>query len=347
MLAMRAYMRAKTIEGVLDETIAAKVGLEGRQIDDMYQIMAIANYEDRFVIPTVHSNYVHTLLSIPSLLNASHLLDLRDDPGPASTDPTVPNYLVAHSRSARFLAAQGYEYVFFPSHWWQATRHAPDADLEFEVWPDFRLLREMSRTELRRTLERGSVLGQFKHDYVIDADYLRGTFAGLARVPAMPRPTFTFAHLIHPHRPYLFDHECRPAPMPTREARAEPKQAYLDQVVCLNGLLLALVTTLLRDSPEPPVILIQGDHGSNTLRYTEDPAAATKPAAARERLGAFGAYYLPGGGAQAFGDTVTVVNVLGNVLRFYLGADLPREPDDMYRSLERLPYRLRQVTALR
>src|SRR5512134_3363377 len=45
MLAMRAYMRAKTIDGVLDETIAARVGLNGQQIEDMYQIMAIANYE--------------------------------------------------------------------------------------------------------------------------------------------------------------------------------------------------------------------------------------------------------------------------------------------------------------
>ena len=54
MLAMRAYMRAKTIDGVIDEAIAAKVGLTGQQIEDMYQIMAIANYEDRFVIPTAH-----------------------------------------------------------------------------------------------------------------------------------------------------------------------------------------------------------------------------------------------------------------------------------------------------
>jgi hypothetical protein len=325
--------------GILRE----RYGFDNRAFEDSLRHLG-------FLIPTVvHSNYVHTLLSIPSLLNASHLLDLRVDPGPGSTDPTVPDYLVAHNRGARFLEAQGYQYVFFPSHWWQATRHAPDADVEFDPWPNFELLREMTRTELRRTLQRGSVLGQFKHDYRIDADYLRRTFAGLARVPAMPRPTFAFAHLIHPHRPYLFDHQCRPAPMPTREApRArEPKQPYLDQVGCLNGLLLDLVTTLLRDSPEPPVILIQGDHGSNTLRYTEDPSAATRPEAARERLGAFGAYYLPGGGAREFGDTVTAVNVLGNVLRFYLGADLPREPDDMYRSLERLPYRLLPVTALR
>ena len=54
MLAMRAYMRAKTIDGVIDEEIARRVGLTAQAIEDMYQIMAIANYEDRFVIPTAH-----------------------------------------------------------------------------------------------------------------------------------------------------------------------------------------------------------------------------------------------------------------------------------------------------
>ena len=54
MLAMRAYMRAKTIDGVIDESIAKKVGLSGLQIEEMYHVMAIANYEDRFVIPTAH-----------------------------------------------------------------------------------------------------------------------------------------------------------------------------------------------------------------------------------------------------------------------------------------------------
>jgi len=52
MLAMRAYMRAKSVLGRTDESIAARVGLTGAAIEDMYQIMAIANYEDRFVIPT-------------------------------------------------------------------------------------------------------------------------------------------------------------------------------------------------------------------------------------------------------------------------------------------------------
>ena len=58
MLAMRAYMRSKTVEGVIDEGIAEKVGLSGRVIEDMYKIMALADYEDRFVIPTTHREHV-------------------------------------------------------------------------------------------------------------------------------------------------------------------------------------------------------------------------------------------------------------------------------------------------
>ena len=54
MLAMRAYMRAKTVDGVIDEGIAERVGLSPALIEDMFHIMSIANYEDRFVIPTAH-----------------------------------------------------------------------------------------------------------------------------------------------------------------------------------------------------------------------------------------------------------------------------------------------------
>ena len=54
MLAMRAYMRAKTIDGVIDHAIARSVGLESLEIEEMYRIMAIANYADRFVFPTAH-----------------------------------------------------------------------------------------------------------------------------------------------------------------------------------------------------------------------------------------------------------------------------------------------------
>ena len=58
MLAMRAYMRARTVEGVIDEAIAERVGLSSRDIDEMYRLLALAAYEDRFVIPTTHREQV-------------------------------------------------------------------------------------------------------------------------------------------------------------------------------------------------------------------------------------------------------------------------------------------------
>jgi nitrate reductase beta subunit len=57
MMAMRQYMRSKTVDGVIDEAVAEKVGLSGNEIEEMYRIMAIANYEDRFVIPTTHREH--------------------------------------------------------------------------------------------------------------------------------------------------------------------------------------------------------------------------------------------------------------------------------------------------
>ncbi len=57
MLAMRIYMRARHVEGRRDTDVLDAVGLTEAQVEDMYQTMAIANYEDRFVIPTTHREY--------------------------------------------------------------------------------------------------------------------------------------------------------------------------------------------------------------------------------------------------------------------------------------------------
>jgi nitrate reductase beta subunit len=57
MLAMRAYMRDKTVNGRSNTDVLDQVGMSEHMVQDMYQVMAIANYEDRFVIPTSHREY--------------------------------------------------------------------------------------------------------------------------------------------------------------------------------------------------------------------------------------------------------------------------------------------------
>jgi nitrate reductase / nitrite oxidoreductase, beta subunit len=52
--AMRAYMREKDISGEGVEEVPASVGMSSRAIEDMYRLLAIAKYEDRYVIPPAH-----------------------------------------------------------------------------------------------------------------------------------------------------------------------------------------------------------------------------------------------------------------------------------------------------
>ena len=54
MLAMRAYMRSKTVDKVVNTEVLEGTGLTPEQTEKMYHLMAIANYGDRFVIPTSH-----------------------------------------------------------------------------------------------------------------------------------------------------------------------------------------------------------------------------------------------------------------------------------------------------
>jgi nitrate reductase beta subunit len=57
MMAMRSFMRARNIDGTDNKAVLDRVGLTPAMVDDMYHVMAIANYEDRYVIPSTHREY--------------------------------------------------------------------------------------------------------------------------------------------------------------------------------------------------------------------------------------------------------------------------------------------------
>jgi hypothetical protein len=293
----------------------------------------------------MRSNYVHTLLSLPSLLNFSHLTRLGDELGPRSTDPTLPDYLVENNRTAAVLKTYGYQFLFFPSQWWISTEHNRNADWEFHAWNGFHPAREMTRSDLRRAFISTTPLALLHRNDAYDADHVRRTLDAIAQVPQRSEPTFALAHILNPHSPNVFDAECRVYPSrPTGGWDQGRAKAYTDQIRCLNRLLLHTVKTILEQSPSAPIILLVGDHGSNSLRFSNAPTAeAVSPAQARERFGAFGAFYLPEGGSRVLADSVTLVNVVPKVLNHYLQAGLPLSPDKSYMSLERTPYRFAEV----
>lgn len=286
-----------------------------------------------FTLPvSVRSNYTYTSLSLASMLNAHYVSEVRGEHERTGLGENLSNYLVENNRTVRFLKDAGYKFVFFPSPWWKSTRRNRHADDQFFAW-DTGIRRKLWHTSLRRQVANMTPLRWLESSIpTADASHVFRSFEALSRVADRPEPTLTFAHFLFPHPPILVDADCRELPARTPEL----PQAYVAQLQCANRRLIGLVTNLLARSDPSPIILIQGDHGTRTVKPAPGDRGNTVTAAAvRERLGAFGAYFLPAGGAEILGDSITAVNLMRVVLSNYFGADLPALSDSLFYSPDR------------
>jgi nitrate reductase beta subunit len=53
--AMRSYMRVRTLDGTVAAELCDAVGMTGDQIESMYRLLAIAKYDERYIIPSAYS----------------------------------------------------------------------------------------------------------------------------------------------------------------------------------------------------------------------------------------------------------------------------------------------------
>ncbi len=79
--AMRAYMRRVTLGEEVDESIASAAGLTGGQVTSMYRLLAIAKYDERYVIPSAYAEQGH------ALEEAACSLDFEGGPGMLDSGP--------------------------------------------------------------------------------------------------------------------------------------------------------------------------------------------------------------------------------------------------------------------
>lgn len=139
---------------------------------------------------------------------------------------------------------------------------------------------------------------------------------------------------------------CRPLPRGTRilldpdSGASAPLAAELH---CLNRQVLQTVRTIIARSRTQPIIILQGDHGTESLDQFANYPVLPNVEQNRERFRAFGAYYLPDGGAAMIPDSISIVNVLRYVFSYYFDADLPPLPNTMYFSYWSHPYDLTEV----
>jgi nitrate reductase / nitrite oxidoreductase, beta subunit len=83
--AVRAIMRAGQLGLNLDENLPASVGASVEDLEDLYRLLAIAKYEDRYVIPPAHAEDAGRLMGQHEQLFCS--LDTEGGPGMGGVGP--------------------------------------------------------------------------------------------------------------------------------------------------------------------------------------------------------------------------------------------------------------------
>ncbi|MDA8368691.1 MAG: nitrate reductase subunit beta [Nocardiopsaceae bacterium] len=81
--AMRSYMRDINLGREPDDSIPAAVGMSGADLYDMYRLLALAKYEERYVIPPAHAEQAHGLEELATECS----LDYEGGPGMGGWGP--------------------------------------------------------------------------------------------------------------------------------------------------------------------------------------------------------------------------------------------------------------------
>jgi len=132
-------------------------------------------------------------------------------------------------------------------------------------------------------------------------------------------PKFVFVHLFSPHEPFVFDARGGPGDPGHIWDHSDPR-FYLQQYDFISRRVAETAAMIIRDSPEPPILLIQSDHG---YRGSKRPGNESRPVARADMLKVFNAAYLPGISLQGIDPSLSPRNNFRLVFDSYFGTRYP------------------------
>jgi hypothetical protein len=135
----------------------------------------------------------------------------------------------------------------------------------------------------------------------------------LKRVPDLSGPKFVFAHILVPHKPYIFT--------PEGKFRMNPDEisGYRDNVQFVDRQILPVVREIIANSEVPPIIIIQGDHGPIGVKVAPE-----------DRMSILNAYFVNAQTKTSLYESVTPVNSFRVIFNNYFGFELPLLEDISY-----------------
>lgn len=97
--AMRSYMRARTLDGTVAKDLLDGIGMTGDQVEAMYRLLAIAKYDERYVIPVAHTKDA-AALEAQATANPDCALDCEGGPG-MTTQATAESFHLVEGEQVR------------------------------------------------------------------------------------------------------------------------------------------------------------------------------------------------------------------------------------------------------
>ena len=297
------------------------------------------------IAPHAHSNYNLTILSMASTLNMRYFESNPSD----FSDLDYLRLTTANSEAARLLQSLGYTYIHhlsgfvFPSPIADINRDfGPNGSMDIQIGTHYvdsratatnqtkiplrKLQQPFAPLYLDTTLPRGlrSLLADLlpTHEFAVwhrqSGQRFLAALDDLQAVAAMPKATFTIAHLLQPHAPANFNAR--------GEIIAQIKQPNPSQVTAnlqgANQHFLRAIDSILQTSQNPPIIIFQADHGMNFASNPDDERLIN--------LKSYAAYYLPDDYQLQFPHPYTLVNSFPLILNEVFGLDYPLRPDRLF-----------------
>ncbi len=300
-----------------------------------------------YIADSSHSNYARTLQSLASSLNTEYL-DRLGDFGANTYDRVPLSDFIQSGTVLRGLKILGYNIVSFISGYDVTTMNNADATLTSGI--------HLSEFEnlLVSTTPLSYLLGVFATQHDRHRERVLYMLEKLPQIDEVASPFFVFAHIVSPHPPFLFDDYGNPGPDERPfsfsdgnhyfEKGGDPDQyvsGYRSQIRFVTGQLQRCINRLLvRYGNNPPIIIIQGDHGSG-LHLDWNSKKRTWH---RERFSILNAYYLPGQRNQFLYPSITPVNTFRVIFNSCFGLNFDLRPDRSFYSVWKHPFLYDDIT---
>ncbi|MBL7078587.1 hypothetical protein ISS42_02940 [Candidatus Shapirobacteria bacterium] len=306
-----------------------------------------------YVADSSRSNYLHTYLSLPSTLNMRYLDELPEKYGPNPASGLAARELTAENEVSQKLKNYGYTIINFASTW-EGTDEKYQADITYKEDEYFKIMgKNIALDETSITFLQTTLLSPLIKEVWGDALRAR-TLATLQKLPTIPfqeGKKFTLAHIMAPHPPYVFTAEGNPVPNAELEMADEgidKRQKYLDQLVFISGQIIPVLQKIIQNSPRPPIIILQSDHGPGSIfGEPENWLENYSPEGMSERSGILSAVYFPDQNYKDFYSAITPVNTFRILFNNYFGENLELLPDKTFYTSYEAIYDFKDVTDIK